>query len=459
MADVIARRISGPGGNVAHILNKLMINDGKLRLYADTNSSLYDEVTLPSSSGGFNLNGVDSLSLDSLSINHTSVIQSMIDSIANDGGGTLWLGLGIFMVASLYIPPNVHIRGCGQNVTVLRKIENSTDSTAMGAMNTTTTDIVNGARAFILFPAYSYSSSISDLTLMGNNTSPDDISGHTVGQNGDTTVRNGIVIASSAANTYGDNNVSISPFEVCYDGLSQFNSTNNCSRKNITIENVSIIGFNGAGMVIGSNNEKVVLNNVEASCNYYEGIISLANRVTMTNIRVEQNNRTGLMLIGEGNTVTNLQAPLNNKVMPDISYSIAGATHTYAGVYVEGNRNTLSNINITASFGDGLLISGYYNSVTNAVLNSNGFNIQGQPLYDQLKIQDAYYSSISAIISDNKDGNDYSNYSVNAANVEHCRLDLIVNENTMFVSVNSNKINSSQIPTKDSNNNIISLID
>ena len=356
------------GTNKAVAMNALKISDNKkiITLYALEDESFESSVELPdydntvSISTKSPIKGIINIReyISDMSTDNTDIIQTKIDELSESGGGIVWLGTGVYYVSGLTMKPKVGLMGNGETKTILYRLENQTINS-----NITVTDDYHSGRSFIQFPVSCSGSSISNMTLYGGATIAESSDRLTqvagIATYNDNTIINGINFLNSpltltdadgnSANAYNAHRSSneftdLSPYKFC------------------KLENVSIIGFSGCGLIIGVNCEHIMLNNITSNMNRYEGFINAGTTIQSNNIELIGNGAHGLYDLGLKNQYSNIKSMYNGKY-----------NHlTLYGVYMDGEYATVDNIISSFNYCTGVKIAGTYNSITNLLANCNG---------------------------------------------------------------------------------------
>lgn len=356
------------GTNKAVAMNALKISEDKkkLTLYALEDTSFESNVELPDYDSTISIStkspvkGIINIGeyITDMSGDSTDIIQNKIDELSDSGGGIVWLGSGVYYISGLTMKPKVSIVGNGETKTILYRLENKTITS-----NVTVSDDFHSGRSFIQVPVNCSGCSISNMTLYG---------GATIAESSDKSTQVAGIV------TYNENNI-INGINFLNAPLSMTDADGNSSNpykvhksseeytdltpyKFCKVENVSIIGFSGSGLIVGINCDNIIINNVTSNMNRYEGFINAGTSIQSSNIELIGNGGHGLYDLGSTNQYNNIKVLYNGKF-----------SHlTLYGVYMDGEYSSINNIICSFNYCTGVKIAGIYNSISSLLSNCNG---------------------------------------------------------------------------------------
>lgn len=363
MSIILASYISN-SKNTAYFMNSLKIDGRTITLYNDKDSTFSSSVDIPEQSMP-EINSVpypvkraynvgELISDSDKASDCTAKLQEYIDTCAENGGGALFLGAGVYRVTTLELKSRVSLIGLGPTQTIIKRIVN----------NATSYD-----KSFIYVSPGCIGFNIQDLSINGDCvvTGSEDpvyqISGYTSYTEGDYVT--GLYIAScpTVAN-YTDGRTSIVNAYLPLESTGSLE--HNSPYKFSSISNVVICGFTKHGLYIGTNVTNLSLNNVTCNINKGDGISCNGNNILMNNIVVCGNGSNGLYLGGTLNKATNVRADFNGKYNHMES----------SGIYLDGSYNSITNVSTKYNWSTGIKIITAYNSICNSICDANG------PTYD-----------------------------------------------------------------------------
>ena len=257
-----------------------------------------------------------------MSGDNTDIIQNKIDELSESGGGVVWLGSGIYYISGLTMKPKVSLMGNGETKTILYRLENQTINSSISV-----SDDYHSGRSFIQIPVNCSGCNISNMTLYGGATIAEssDKSAQVSGvvTYNDKTIINGINFLNTPS-TCTDVDGNTSNAYNAHRSSDEF--TDLTPYKFCKIENVSIIGFSGSGLIIGVNCENIMINNVTSNMNRYEGFINAGTAIQSNNIEIIGNGGHGLYELGFTNQYNNIKSLYNGKYSHSTLY----------GIYIDG---------------------------------------------------------------------------------------------------------------------------
>lgn len=369
MANVLASYISN-GTDRASIMNALRLsNDGRtITLFSTDNEEFTSSVNLPEASEESISNvehpvkGVYNIGLtipDNTRLTDcTSILQDCIDKCAHDGGGVVRLGSGTYVTGQLVMKPKVALIGNGECNTILKQIVNGVSAGASDI------DGYNGGTGFIQIPVGSTGIQIKDMTILGTAsiaTSDEadlQISGVTTYDEAQTKVNGIHFLLSPLVGIDASGN----PSQAYRAHQSSSEYTDLTPYKHARIENVSVIGFTGSGIVIGSGNTDITISNVVCDQNRYDGLIVGGHDISISNLNATGNGQYGVLNAGANNRFSNIICQFNGKY-----------THLVAaGFKCDANTTTVSGLIVSRNWCTGLQIQGSYNNFANIIADANG---------------------------------------------------------------------------------------
>ena len=409
---------------------KISEDKSKLTLYAVEDESFESSVELPSYNDATcyttkmpcsTVYNVDEYITEEDKANSTAIIQELIDMCYENGGGTLWFGSNIYYVTGLVLKSKVYLKGNGIGSTILYRLINQNIPDA------SISDDYHSGHAFISIPVNSSGCGVSNMSIYG------DCSLSTLDSNqmagsatyNENSIVNGIMYYNAPLVATDSNGNGVNGYEVHYNS----NITNLTPYKFSTLENISIIGFSGSGIIIGVNCENITLNNVSSHLNRYEGIINAGKHVISSNIMVNGNGGNGIYDLGSSNLYDNVSSMYNGKYDHKSTYGISiigdyckmnnifSGSNYATGIYVEGTYNNITNIHADANGARSVLdsegandnpldvpqvhLKGLYNSISGIITNSTArYIISKMPL-----LVDKYASNCTiSIVTDNHSG-------------------------------------------------------
>ena len=370
MSNIIATYLTD-GKNRACFMNALTSkfnnNDGSttISLYSTDNPEFTSSVTIDKPEMDIPetveqpvltiYNMANIISDDDKSSDCTSTIQEYIDKCSNAGGGILYFGSGIYRLNGIKLNSKVSLVGNGEGNTILVRNMVSTGNTEM--------DTYNNGTAFIEIPITSAGCSIKDMTIYGGaiNAATDDtilqVSGIT--SYIDPFVVDGIYILDSPNTITSDNGNIVSSYNI-HTTDSKFKD--NTLYKYITLKNISVIGFSGSGIIVGTNNTNVYIDSIKSNMNRYNGLVIGGNDCIISNSEITGNGTHGIYNLGSNNLYNNILCQYNGKY-----------AHTSSkGFYSVGDYCTSSNISLKSNWCTGLEVTANYNQMNNILLDANG---------------------------------------------------------------------------------------
>lgn len=362
--ETVAKYIQS-GDNVANILNALKW-DGEsktLSLYSTNNEEYKSSVELPIYDnrdaveverpvrGMYNIGYL--ISDDDRLSDCTTKVQHYIDLCAEDGGGVIRFGTGVYKISTLTIPNSVSLVGNGPGNTILYRVINGHTEGE--------TEIVYNSKGFIYIPAGARGITIKDMTLYGGvvleNTKDEDyqVSGRTTYT--DSKIATGIYVASCPMAETNEG-LAIQPYSI-HTGSGLNYST---PYKYITLDNLAIIGFSGSGIFIGANASNIAISNVTSNINRYAGLVSAGSHTQISNFIANGNGDNGILHAGVYNKYSNIECSYNGK------YNHLNA----AGFFVDSNDVIVSNLECRFSYSRGVVIDGDRCQFVNVICDANG---------------------------------------------------------------------------------------
>ena len=446
------------GEDYAYILNALKIENGKLILYNEKNPAMTSSVNLPtydieSIEPVTNIYNVDTyITTEAQKNDSTTIINSLITTANANGGGVLKFGSGVYNVGSITLKPKVHLVGSGVGATIIKRANND-------SYLESETDSIHSCHGFINVPNDAYGCSITDLSLY---------SGATYTPNGNKLMGltylskkiNGIAINDNTINSLNSSGAAADAF----DALTSTNSLTdggNRNQKFLTIRNVSIFGFFGSGIYVGTYNSDVTIDNVLISHCRRDGITSQGNGNFFSNINIFGTGECGIRDAGSNNKYNNIEIDYCG------SFSHTGAY----GVRLETQRDTLSNIICKYCYSAHYYIAGQYNCLSNCISdsaggaskNDSGFSADNFTVKDvpHVKLAGKYHRiDISIFNSRFSSYQQIASYPViTESNISNCMLNIVcegkdaVTDKKKY-AVNDSKINNVNI-TSMNNSQII----
>lgn len=244
----------------------------------------------------------------------TKAIQTALDSLDRNGGGTVYFGSGTFMVTSIRLGKKTSIIGCGNGATLIKQIKE------------TKADCV-------IVPAKSAALRISNLSIIGND------------------INNGLIVESSKG---GHENHPYLYTKSIKDGVPQ-------PYKWITIDDVCIYHFK-TGLYIEQHGFNINICNSTISHNG-TGVVMRCTDSSMYNCYITNNKKDGLLLSGSNNKISNVKSIFNGGVFH----------RTSAAISVQGSRCQLINCETQDNHCKGFYIVGQYNLLSNCISNTDGY--------------------------------------------------------------------------------------
>lgn len=245
----------------------------------------------------------------------TSIIQSAIDMLANNGGGTVRLGSGTYLVTSLKIGPKVSFVGNGNGATVIKQRSGEKQNCLV------IRDIAGALK-------------ITDMTILGEYSNC------------------GVYFEESGG--FGENH------NYLYTNTSNWNLSQ--AYKWITIENICVYNFD-VGLKIEKWGFNINICNSTFSHNG-DGVVLSCTDSSLYNCYVTNNIRNGIVIGGGNNKVNNVKSIFN---------SISDAKE-YSAIAVRGLRCQIENCETQDNYGCGFVIEGQYNTIANCISNTDGYS-------------------------------------------------------------------------------------
>ena len=362
--ETIAKYISD-GTNTANILNALKwdMETKTLSLYSTNNEELKSSCELPIYDnkdavevekpvrGMYNVGYLISDALKSTDC--TTEIQKYIDLCAEDGGGVIRFGSGIYRYSTLTIPSGVSLIGSGIGNTILARVPSSHSEGEI--------ESIYSSRGSIYIPASSRGITISNMSIFGGVelglTKDEDyqVSGRTTYN--DNRIATGIYIANGPVAETNEG-LAVLPYSVHMGQPLSYDTP----FKNIVLENLAIIGFSGSGIFVGANCSNVTINNVITNINRYAGIITAGSHIQVSNLVANGNGDNGILNIGPYNKFVNIECNYNGK------YNHLNA----AGFYSETSDLVVNNIEAKFSYSRGIVVDADRCQFTNVICDANG---------------------------------------------------------------------------------------
>ena len=373
MADMLARRIIVGSNNIAYFLDSGKLDGRNIVLYNSLKPELKLTITLPVESNGDQvtvrepvigmLNINKNITDDEKAKDCTSIIQEAIDNLSENGGGIVHFGSGVYYITSLTMKPKVSLIGNGEGITILKRvIDGHVDSS---------TDGYNNGKGFITLPNNVTGCSIQDMTLYGGATfsesveSPLQYAG--VVSYSDSEVVNGIYIESTPSTSYDSSTGSADIYKIHQDSSLDGVSSINNNAKFSHLQNLTIIGFSGSGIIVDVNNRYINIDHVSCIANRYSGLI-LTSPIKASNLHIIGNGTSGLICDGELGIIENAHIEYNGKYNHSLS----------CGVLINGSKCILKNMIIRYNYCTGLRNNGNNNMMSDIIFDANG----GRSSYD-----------------------------------------------------------------------------
>lgn len=255
----------------------------------------------------------------------TYVIQTAIDSLVRIGGGTVMLGSGTFLVSSIKLGPKVSLVGNGNGATIIKQAKGQKQHCVV------VRDIAAALK-------------IADLSILGND------------------LNIGLYVEKSGG--YGENH----PYLYGKTrGIEQSQAY-----KWITIDNICIYHFE-TGLHLEPAGFNINICNSTFSHNG-DGVVMSCTDSSLFNCYITNNKRTGIAVEGSNNKISNVKSIFN---------CMSGGKN-HAAIVVNGYRCQLMNCETQDNYGNGFIINGAYNELTNCLSNTDGYGEKGMR-YDATK--------------------------------------------------------------------------
>lgn len=373
MADILARRIIVDTDNIAYFIDSGKLDGRNIVLYNSLKPELKLTIPLPTESNGDQvtvlepvigmLNITKNMTDDEKAKDCTSIVQEAIDNLSENGGGIVHFGSGVYYITSLTMKPKVSLVGLGEGITILKRI---TDGHVESS-----TDGYNNGKGFITFPNNVVGCNIRDMTLYGGASfsesveSPLQYAG--VVSYSDSEVVNGIYVEAAPSTSFNGSTGSADIYKVHQDSILDGINEVNSNAKFSHLQNLTVIGFSGSGIIIDVNNRYIDVNHVSCIANRYSGLI-LTSPVKVSDINVIGNGTNGLIYDGELSIIENVHVEYNGKYNHSLS----------CGILINGSKSIINNAIIRYNYCCGLRNNGNNNVMSNIVLDANG----GRSSYD-----------------------------------------------------------------------------
>ncbi len=359
MPNIKAKFISD-GNSTAYFMDTISVEDNKVRIYSSLDETFYSEADLPAANDAVTepvqkVYNVDEY-IEDYNVDNTLNINIILSAISNDGGGVLRFGAGTYIVSQLVLPPKVMVEGCGIGTTIIKRNPNAD-------VRNNNTDSIRGNTGFIIIPASSSGCSIRNLSIYGS-------SDYTANGNNpmnvlysDTVKQNGIMIQDATINSLNSDGAPADAYDAITGGNVTNYGSDNRTQKFATIDNISIVGMNGAGIYIGTNISDVSINEVFISHCRYDGIINLGNGNAVSNAHLYANGLCGIYDGGNGSKYANIEI---------------GSTGRYAHTDAAGVKLVdtvsamLTNIRVKNAYCKGYYVSGSYNTLAGCISDACG---------------------------------------------------------------------------------------
>jgi hypothetical protein len=294
------------------LVNPVLEDNGKVLTYNSTSGNI--EWVTPTSGGGGNSSAPNVKYLTDYSSyvsgsNWVPAFNQAFADLTASGGGIVQLGAGTHNINStLTIPTNVHIRGLGEGISIIRQ--------------------PSGVDADMITFDTNDNCGISFLTLWGN---ADGVI------QGTSTTRSALVIGRAGIDI----------------------STNEGSMPNLGIHDIEIRSMRGNGIRCFSSTWVYLLSRVNIRyCTGYGAWIQSTDNVYSI-FYVHSNGLAGLYVTGHNNRFSDMKIIFNGRGGNTASGFLGnGADIDSAGVYNTGRRNTFVNIEAQENYGHGFVFDG-----------------------------------------------------------------------------------------------------
>ncbi len=244
----------------------------------------------------------------------TQAIQKAIDILAKNGGGTVCLGSGTYLVSSITLGPKVSFEGNGNGATVLKQKSGHSNHCLI---------VKDNAAAL----------KISDFTILGNDKN------------------SGIYFERSGG--FGENH----PY--LYTNTSKWEKSQ--AYKWIKIDNVCVYHF-GKGLEIEQWGFNInICNSTFSHCG--NGVVMRCTDSSMYNCYVTNNLYNGVQIIGGNNKINNVKSIFNGK----------NDAKNSAAILVQGDRCQIENCETQDNFCKGFHVKGISNLFSNCISNTDGY--------------------------------------------------------------------------------------